>query len=67
MGMREWMALLAADTAGRLRGYAAPFLSDAVQAAAALFLVRGGLAARGAVRRAVRRLAAGGAGAVVLL
>lgn len=38
MGMREWMALLAADTVGRLRGYAAPFLSDVVQAAAALFL-----------------------------
>ena len=45
---------------GGCAGYAAPFLSDAVQAGGRAVPVRGGLAARGAVRRAVRRLAAGG-------
>ena len=36
--MREWLALVAADLSGRLRGYAASFLGDAVQAAVCLFL-----------------------------
>lgn len=36
--MREWWALLQADCAGRLRGYAAPLLGDLAQAVACAFL-----------------------------
>ena len=36
--MREWMALLSAELAGRLRGYWTPLLSDAAQAVACVFL-----------------------------
>lgn len=36
--MREWMALLSADIAWRLRGYAVPLLGNAAQAIVCLFL-----------------------------
>ena len=36
--MREWMALLSADLAGRLRGYLTPLLGNVVQAVACVFL-----------------------------
>lgn len=36
--MREWMALLSAELAGRLRGYWTPLLGDAAQAVACAFL-----------------------------